>query len=408
VSERRNVGIGRTPPQRRSAGSSRRRSACHLAHAEGGGDLADSEFVDRIGSLAGGLQDALRAEQRPAEDLGVPPRGDLERDLDLAGLLRQGRGRSARCRSAQCATCTSSRAAASSCARRSAPIRANVSAASCPSTADDSPGMRVIAGLLMDLTVGAGSDIPGPRDGSDPQHCKASSAADSAPLRLEQTRHSGHTRGSRGVVLLMTMRLALLGDSIAYGVGATHQCDTLAPRLTRGLAAASISVATRVHAVPGARTRDLAAQVRRASAWSPDVAVIVVGANDLGHRVVPDRAAEDLRAAVRTLTAEAVEVVVAPAPDLSVVPDVPVAMRPLVRAASQALRREQVRAVLEEGGRLADADDRTSRAFGRDPSLFSADRFHPSSAGYQVVYEGLLPVVLQAVRVREQLDERSP
>jgi lysophospholipase L1-like esterase len=209
----------------------------------------------------------------------------------------------------------------------------------------------------------------------------------------------------------MTIRIAVLGDSIAHGIGATHESETPAARLAAALTAASLEVEVRVFAAPGAGSRDLAGQVRRASAWGPEVAVIVIGANDLTHQVRPAAAAGDLRAAVRALRSVPAEVVVAPAPDLSVVPGVPAAMRAGVRAASQALRREQVRAVLEEGGRTADASGDTSPAFARDPRLFSADRFHPSSAGYAVIHEALLPLVLAAARtVRARCDaaESSP
>lgn len=207
----------------------------------------------------------------------------------------------------------------------------------------------------------------------------------------------------------MTIRLALLGDSIAYGVGATMHAHTLAPRLENGLAARALAVETTVFAVPGARSRDLAGQVRRATTWGPDVAVIVIGSNDLSHHVAPAQAALDLRSAVRTLRERDVEVVVAPAPDLSIVPHVPAAMRPVVRAASRALRTAQVGAARDEGGLIADADDRTSPAFAADPSLFSPDRFHPSSTGYAVIAEALLPVVVEAAEVVTSVraDERS-
>jgi lysophospholipase L1-like esterase len=53
----------------------------------------------------------------------------------------------------------------------------------------------------------------------------------------------------------------------------------------------------------------------------------------------------------------------------------------------------------ERGARVADADGATARAFGADPRLFSADRFHPSSAGYAVIAEALRPEVLAAAVV---------
>ena len=188
-------------------------------------------------------------------------------------------------------------------------------------------------------------------------------------------------------------RLALLGDSIAWGQGAARPRDRLAPRLTGGLATLGFEVEARVFAKRGARSSGLAAQVDAALPWSPALAVVVIGANDLTHREPVGVAARALADAVRRLRAAGAEVVVAPAPDLSAVPHVPPFLRDAVRAASQALRERQVAAVLAEGGHVADAEQRASRSFGADPSLFAADRFHPSSVGYAVIADALLPVL---------------
>jgi len=191
------------------------------------------------------------------------------------------------------------------------------------------------------------------------------------------------------------LRLSLVGDSIAWGQGAARAEDRLAPRLAEGLARAGVETVTRVVAAPGARSADLAAQAERLLPWQPDVVVVVVGANDLTHRVPAAAAAAALGGVVARLRTVA-EVVVAPAPDLSTVPHVPPALRPAVRAASERLRGRQVAAVREAGGSVADADGATTAAFHDDPALFSADRFHPSSAGYAVIAAGLLPEVLEA------------
>jgi lysophospholipase L1-like esterase len=45
---------------------------------------------------------------------------------------------------------------------------------------------------------------------------------------------------------------------------------------------------------------------------------------------------------------------------------------------------------------VADGDGRTSSVFAEDRSLFSDDAFHPSSAGYAVIADALLPEVLAA------------
>jgi lysophospholipase L1-like esterase len=198
----------------------------------------------------------------------------------------------------------------------------------------------------------------------------------------------------------MTLRLAILGDSIAYGIGATRSQDNLAHLLAADLAAAGVAATPRVFAVPGARSSGLAAQVRSARAWRPDLAVIVIGANDLTRLVPPAQAAADLGTAVRELRAAGTETIVAPAPDLSVIPHVPVALRGIVQLGSARLREAQAAAVRAAGGRIADPDGIASAAFARDPALFSADRFHPSSAGYAVIAAAVAPAVRAAVAQR--------
>ena len=194
----------------------------------------------------------------------------------------------------------------------------------------------------------------------------------------------------------MNLRLALVGDSIAWGQGASRPEDRLAPRLVAALQERGVRATTRVVAVTGARSADLRRQVDRLSDFSPEVAVVIIGANDLTHRTPTDRAVEDLRSAIGRLRDAGAEVVLAPAPDLSSVPHVPPPLRPVVQQASMILRRGQEAAARALGARIADADHATSQAFAGDPSLFAADRFHPSSAGYAVIADAILPELLAA------------
>ena len=194
----------------------------------------------------------------------------------------------------------------------------------------------------------------------------------------------------------MTLKFAIFGDSIAYGQGAASTADTAGARLSAHLRGHDVPNETRVFAVPGAVSRDLAAQVQRGLAWSPGLALIIIGANDLTRFVPPEQAAAQLRAACRSLRSAGAEVVVAPAPDLSVVPWVPIPMRPIVQAGSRALHDAQSRAALAEGARVADFGMTRAAGFAVDPALFSADRFHPSSAGYSVIATALAPTVLAA------------
>ena len=209
-------------------------------------------------------------------------------------------------------------------------------------------------------------------------------------------------RPTQGVAPGVTfpLRLAVLGDSIAYGTGALSREDTLGPRLAAALRADGFDVDLSVLAVPRAVSADLPAQVRRALPLRPDLAVVVIGANDLARFVPPASACRFLTDAVTALQDGGTDVVVVPAPDMSAVPWIPAAFRDVVSAASGLMQRHQAEAALAAGARVADVSPQIAAAFATDPSLFAADRFHPSSAGYARIAEALAPAVLAAARDR--------
>ncbi len=196
----------------------------------------------------------------------------------------------------------------------------------------------------------------------------------------------------------MTFSLAVLGDSIAFGTGAADPADSIGPRLVRALAEDDVDVALHVVAVPGAVSAALAGQVRLVSRC--DLAVVVVGANDLTRLVPPATAAAQLGAAVRDLRLLGADVLVVPAPDLSTVPWVPPALQALVATASAELQRRQHEAVRAAGGVAVPIGADLGERFRNQPGLFAADRFHPSSAGYALITEALLPVVRSIARGR--------
>jgi lysophospholipase L1-like esterase len=196
------------------------------------------------------------------------------------------------------------------------------------------------------------------------------------------------------------LRLAVLGDSIAFGTGAARPGDAIGPRLVDALADDGFDADLSVLAVPGAVSADLPAQVRRAAAQPPDLAVVVIGANDLARFVPPPNAGRFLADAVRGLRAAGADVVVVPAPDMSTVPWVPEGFRELVSTASAAMRGHQAEVAGAAGAAVADVSTALGRAFATDPGLFAADRFHPSSAGYARITAALAPTVLAVARDR--------
>jgi lysophospholipase L1-like esterase len=200
------------------------------------------------------------------------------------------------------------------------------------------------------------------------------------------------------------LRLVVLGDSIAYGTGARHADDTLGPRLTAVLTHDGFDVDLRVLAVPGAVSAHLGAQVRRAEPLRADLAVVVIGANDLARFVPIDGATADLAAAVAALRSAGTDVVVVPAPDMSAVPFVPPAFRAAVKAACAQLQHRQGQVAEAAGATVARIAEEVGSAFAADPALFSADRFHPSSAGYARIAQAVAPSVLAAARARRDGD----
>lgn len=196
------------------------------------------------------------------------------------------------------------------------------------------------------------------------------------------------------------IELLILGDSIAAGLGAETPRQTLGAQLARRLAKRTHR-AVRLHtaATVGAETSMLRAQLAGLpTRYRPHVAVVVVGGNDVTHRVrIPDSVAH-LAEAVSALQARGCEVVVGTCPDLSALRPVPQPLRALGGMSSRQLARAQREAVIELGARAVPLAHVVGPFFlARPDEMFAIDRFHPSGAGYRRTAKALLPSVLAAV-----------
>lgn len=191
--------------------------------------------------------------------------------------------------------------------------------------------------------------------------------------------------------------LVLLGDSIAAGLGATRQRHTLGVQLAKRVGRAT---GRAVRLVPlaevGAESSWLARQVDcLADDLVPDVAVVIVGGNDVTHRVRVADSVADLEDAVLRLRARGAEVVVGTCPDLGALVLVRQPLRRLAGAASRRLAAAQRDATLRGGGHPVSLGDLTGARFVTEPEeMFALDRFHPSSTGYRRLARALLPTVL--------------
>lgn len=197
------------------------------------------------------------------------------------------------------------------------------------------------------------------------------------------------------------LRVALLGDSSAVGYGVERVEQTPGAHLASGLAeAADRRVYLRSLAVVGAQTRDLAAQIEQALPMAPHVAVILIGGNDVTHRVLPSESVRLLEQGVRRLREAGAEVVVGTCPDLGTIEPIAPPLRQVARAWSRRLAAGQTIAVVEAGGRTVSLGSILGPEFSASPKvLFGPDRFHPSAAGYSSMASVLLPSMLAAVGV---------
>lgn len=193
------------------------------------------------------------------------------------------------------------------------------------------------------------------------------------------------------------VRLAILGDSTAAGVGAQTWSDTVAARLAEALAANDRRVTVDVVAVSAARTADLGSQVTRALAHGhPDVAVILIGTNDTTRPARLSTVEHDMAAAVGRLRAAHVRIVVGTCPDMGSVRAFAHPLRELTGWRGRQIAGVQRRAVQRAGGVAVDLAARTGPAFRADPRTQSRDLFHPSAAGYRLWAAALLPAVTDA------------
>lgn len=209
-------------------------------------------------------------------------------------------------------------------------------------------------------------------------------------------------RTSMGPSSAPVLRLVLLGDSAAIGVGVDWLADTVGGQLARLLAEGGGGSGPR-HVllssvgVSGSRSTDLATQVARALLGDrPDVAVVLIGANDATGLRNPVDAAAHLGAAVRRLRDAGVQVVVGTCPDLGAARSIAVPLRQVTGWLGRRIARAQRDAVGEAGGAVVDLASETGAVFRADVGTLCYDGFHPSADGYRVWAHALFPAVEEA------------
>lgn len=201
------------------------------------------------------------------------------------------------------------------------------------------------------------------------------------------------------------LRLLIVGDSSAAGVGAATQDEALAGHLTRSLAAASArrvrwQLIARSGASCAAATQLLEAQPPAAA----DVAVVVVGVNDVVEQIPPHRALQAREALVERLRERAgvQHVVFAAPPPMHEFPLLPNPLRAVLGRDARRL----------DAAQAAWAARRPDVSHGAidiclDRTRMAADGFHPGPVVYRDCGEALARHIAQRVLPELELTRRT-
>ncbi|MFJ9077760.1 SGNH/GDSL hydrolase family protein [Streptomyces sp. NPDC102278] len=208
------------------------------------------------------------------------------------------------------------------------------------------------------------------------------------------------------------LRMGMLGDSTAAGLGVRRARQTPGALLASGLASvAERPVELRNVALSGAMSDDLDRQVGLlldgvdAGAPAPDVCVIMIGANDVTRRMPPTQSVRLLTAAVRRLRLAGSEVVVGTCPDLGTIEPVYQPLRMLARRVSRQLAAAQTIGVLALGARTVSMGDLLGPEFAANPrEMFGPDSYHPSAEGYATAAMAVLPTLCAALALWPESD----
>lgn len=202
------------------------------------------------------------------------------------------------------------------------------------------------------------------------------------------------------------LELMIFGDSTAAGLGASSREELPGVLIAKGLAEESgQSVRLSTKAIVGASSKGLWSQIEamQITGGRPDVSVILIGGNDITARNGLSASASRLGEAVQTLVDSGSKVVVGTCPDLGVIQPVPQPLRSIMHAWSLRLAALQAHQVRSAGGiPVPLSETLTPELRDRPDHFFSADQFHPNSAGYELAAAILLPPTLIALEIWDE------
>jgi lysophospholipase L1-like esterase len=196
------------------------------------------------------------------------------------------------------------------------------------------------------------------------------------------------------------LTLVVLGDSSVAGVGADAAEDTLTYGVAKAL---SDQYRVSLHAlgVSGSRLANVVGeQLPQVDGLDPDIVLVCVGTNDVTHGTTLREARRQLRLLVAGLAevAPAAKVIVSGLPPAETATAFHRPLRDLLGLRALLFTRLYRAELAPHGISVFDIAKLTKSAFHGKREMFSADLFHPSSAGYAFL------ATIYGRAVREALD----
>ncbi len=199
----------------------------------------------------------------------------------------------------------------------------------------------------------------------------------------------------------MDLHLMIFGDSTATGYGCVHADEVPGVLIARGLAEQTgkrVRLSTK--AIVGATSKGVCGQVAAmfVAGPPPDVAVMMLGANDVTALNGLTQSAQRAGLAVRKLRDRGAVVIVGTCPDLGVISAIPQPLRSLAHERCGQLARAQTASIRAAGGVPVPLAQLLAPKFRAMPhAMFAADGYHPSAIAYAHAADALLAALCDAL-----------
>ena len=204
------------------------------------------------------------------------------------------------------------------------------------------------------------------------------------------TPRQAHTLGSGPELSYVVM-----GDSTAVAQGGVY-AEGYATKTAEFLAKTNRVTWINV-AVSGSRAKDVAGkQLPQALVHKPDVVLIGVGANDVTHLTSIGSVRASLASTIDQLRSQnpKVRIVLTGSPDMGSVPRFPQPVRWYAGKRTASLNSMVGKLADEKHVTFAQIAKETGPYFRKHPEAFAADKFHPTTQGYQL----WTPVIIKALQ----------